>query len=112
SLLVGASVVVIVLGTFKMAMTLLDSGSAPQSPVTQNSSEPQPSAQPPAGDAARPAMPDPAAPSMTSPTPIGRQSLNTPAPNAADSSASVSIPAPQAAPAASPVASDVTGAIP
>ena len=28
SLLVGASVVVIVLGTFKMAMTLLDSGSA------------------------------------------------------------------------------------
>jgi localization factor PodJL len=112
SLLVGASVVVIVLGTFKMAMTLLDSGTAPQSPVTQNSSEPQPSAQPPAGDAARPAMPDPAAPSMTSPTPIGRQSLNTPAPNAADSTASVTIPSPQAVPAASPVASDVTGAIP
>ena len=30
SLLVGASVVVIVLGTFKMAMTLLDSGGLPQ----------------------------------------------------------------------------------
>ena len=33
SLLVGASVVVIVLGTFKMAMTLLDGGSAPQLPA-------------------------------------------------------------------------------
>ncbi len=29
SLLVGASVVVIVLGTFKMAMTLLDTGTTP-----------------------------------------------------------------------------------
>ena len=35
SLLVGASVVVIVLGTFKMAMTLLDGGGAPQMPVTR-----------------------------------------------------------------------------
>jgi localization factor PodJL len=112
SLLVGASVVVIVLGTFKMAMTLLDGGSAPQPPATESSSEPQLSAQPPAGDAARPAMPDPAAPSMTSPTPIGRQSLDTPAPNAADSTASVAIPAAQTAPAVSPVTSDVTGAIP
>jgi localization factor PodJL len=112
SLLVGASVVVIVLGSFKMAMTLLDIGSAPQPPATANSSEPQPSAQPPANDAARPAMPDPAAPSMTSPTPIGRQSLNTPALNAADSTASVAIPPPQAVPAVSPVAGDVTGAIP
>ncbi len=40
SLLVGASVVVIVLGTFKMAMTLLDSGNAPQLPAMENSSEP------------------------------------------------------------------------
>ena len=40
SLLVGASVVVIVLGTFKMAMTLLDSGSAPPMPAMENSSEP------------------------------------------------------------------------
>ena len=38
SLLVGASVVVIVLGTFKMAMTLLDTGSAP--PMPDNASEP------------------------------------------------------------------------
>ena len=43
SLLVGASVVVIVLGTFKMAMTLLDSGSAPpQPPAIENSGEPPP----------------------------------------------------------------------
>ena len=37
SLLVGASVVVIVLGTFKMAMTLLDTGGAPQMPRMENS---------------------------------------------------------------------------
>ena len=36
SLLVGASVVVIVLGTFKMAMTLLDTGSAPQMPQMES----------------------------------------------------------------------------
>ena len=35
SLLVGASVVVIVLGTFKMAMTLLDTGSAPPMPAME-----------------------------------------------------------------------------
>jgi localization factor PodJL len=99
---VGASVVVIVLGTFKMAMTLLDSGSAPQMPAMEDSSEPQPSVQPPAGDTAKPTMPAPAGPSMTSPTPIGRQSLNTAAPDAADSTASVAIPQ---------TPSDVTGTI-
>ena len=77
SLLVGASVVVIVLGTFKMAMTLLDSGSPPPMPAMENSSEP------PAQRARRQRrqtapQPAPAAPSMTSPTPIGRQSLNSP----------------------------------
>ena len=46
---------------------------------------------------------------MTSPTPIGRQSLNTAAPDAADSTASVAIPQ---ATAAAPPASDVTGTIP
>jgi localization factor PodJL len=99
SLLVGASVVVIVLGTFKMAMNLLDSGGASQ-PPTESASEPPPAAQPPAGDAAKPA---PAAPSMTSPTPIGRQSFNNAAPDAPDGTASVTIPQPN---------SDVTGAIP
>jgi localization factor PodJL len=100
SLLVGASVVVIVLGTFKMAMNLLDSGSAPQLPAMESPAEPQPSAPSPSGDDAKPAMPAPAAPSMTSPTPIGRQSLNNPAP---DDTASVAIPQ---------TTSDVTGAIP
>ena len=42
SLLVGASVVVIVLGTFKMAMTLLDSGTPPSMPESEISSEPPP----------------------------------------------------------------------
>ena len=37
SLLVGASVVVIVLGTFKMAMTLLDTGSVLQLPMMEQS---------------------------------------------------------------------------
>jgi localization factor PodJL len=113
SLLVGASVVVIVLGTFKMAMTLLDSGSPPQMPPVENSSEPQPSAQSPANDAARPAMPDAATPSMTSPTPIGRQSLNNATPGVFDSTASVAIPQAAAVPTASPISSgDITGTIP
>jgi localization factor PodJL len=110
SLLVGASVVVIVLGTFKMAMTLLDGGSAPPLPPMENSSEPPAAAQPPADSGAKPATPDPVTPSMTSPTPIGRQSLNSSAP--VDSVASVAIPQP-ALPAASPISSsDITGSIP
>jgi localization factor PodJL len=109
SLLVGASVVVIVLGTFKMAMTLLDGGSPPPMPESEISSEP-PAALPPA-ESAKPAMPAPAMPSMTSPTPIGRQSLNAPAP-AAESTASVVIPQ-AVAPVAAPItAADITGTIP
>jgi localization factor PodJL len=109
SLLVGASVVVIVLGTFKMAMTLLDSATAPSMPESEISSEPPPAALPPA-ESAKPAAP--AMPSMTSPTPIGRQSMNAPAPSAPESTASVVIPqgpAPVAAPIA---ATDITGTIP
>jgi localization factor PodJL len=108
SLLVGASVVVIVLGTFKMAMTLLDSGGAPQMPAMENSSESQP---PAADDGAKPAMPAPVTPSLTSPTPIGRQSLNKYAPDAADGTASVAIPQTMALLSVSPE-SDVTGTIP
>ena len=112
SLLVGASVVVIVLGTFKMAMTLLDSGNAPQLPAVENSSE-SPLAQPPADDSARPAMPAPAMPSMTSPTPIGRQSFNSSAPDTSDSTASVPIPQTMATSAAAPARTDdITGTIP
>jgi len=111
--LVGVSVVIIVLGTFKMAMTLLDGGSAPRPPAMDNSSESTPSAQPSADDSAKPAIPDPAAPSMTSPTPIGRQSLNSSAPSAPDSVLSVAIPQATASTAA-PVLSarDITGSIP
>jgi localization factor PodJL len=107
SLLVGASVVVIVLGTFKMAMTLLDAGDGPQMSPMERSSGQAP-AQPPAESSATPVPPPaPAAPLLTSPTPIGRQSNNTPAPNTLDSAPT---PVP---PAASPVApSDITGAIP
>jgi localization factor PodJL len=111
SLLVGASVVVIVLGTFKMAMTLLDGGSAPQMPALENSSESQSSARPPADDGVKPAMPAPAGPSMTSPTPIGRQSLNNSAPDTADGAASVAIPQTMVRPSASS-ANDITGTIP
>ncbi len=89
SLLVGASVVVIVLGTFKMAMTLLDRETAPPMPAMESSIEQAPAAQPPAADSARPATPAPALPSMTSPTPIGRQSYNNTTP---DGTATVAIP--------------------
>jgi localization factor PodJL len=107
SLLVGASVVVIVVGTFKMAMTLLDTGSPPPMPAMENSADPV--APLPAENSARPASPAPAAPLMISPVPVDRQSNNTPAPNTLDS-ARVAIP-PQA-PASPAPASDVTGTIP
>lgn len=113
SLLVGASVVVIVLGTFKMAMTLLDGGTPPTPQAMDNtSSEPAPLAPPPPVET-KPAAPEQITPSMTSPTPIGRQSQNSAAPAPAAnpaSSASVEIPP---APAAAPpqASSDVTGAL-
>ena len=112
SLLVGASVVVIVLGTFKMAMSLLEGGGSPAVPAIESSGEPPAAARPPAQDSARPAMPDPTAPLITSPTPIGRQSLNNSAPEGSDAAASVAIPQAPAPSAASSAANDVTGAIP
>jgi localization factor PodJL len=112
SLLVGASVVVIVLGTFKMAMTLLDGGSVLQMPSVESPSEPPAQAQPPAAVPA--AQPAPAMPSMTAPTPIGRQSFNNIVPIVPDNSGSgASVAIPQAAPVSAPTpASDVTGSIP
>jgi localization factor PodJL len=110
SLLVGASVVVIVLGTFKMAMNLLDGGSSTPSPQAMENSSPAPAPQAPPPVENKPATPEQVTPSMTSPTPIGRQSRNNdaPAPAGSGSSASVEIP-PAAAP--SPPSSDVTGAL-
>jgi localization factor PodJL len=108
SLLVAASVVVIVLGTFKMAMTLLDGGSAP--PTSESASEPQ--RPPPAETTAKPAAPEQVTPSMTSPTPIGRQSMNNATPGVTDASATVEIPQVPAAPTATQPSADITGAIP
>ncbi len=107
ALLVGASVVVIVLGTFKTAMTLLDTGSAPQMPGIENSVEPAAPAQTPAENAARPAAPASAPPSMISPTPVEKQSNNSSGPNTLDS-ARLLIP-PQAA---ASTAGDITNSIP
>ena len=113
SVLVGASVVIIVLGTFKLAMTLLDGGSVPALPATESSSEQTPLIQWPAEDAAKPAAPAPAMPSMTSPTPIGRQSFNGSAPNASEGTASAEILPNAATPSASPLStSDITGSVP
>jgi len=108
SLLVGASVVVIVLGTFRMAMTLLDTGAPPAIPGAESSTD-APAPASPAGNGASPAMPAQTTPSMTSPTPIGRQSFNA-ATGASDSIASVPIPQNNASSFSS--AGDVTGAIP
>ncbi|MCK1386092.1 tetratricopeptide repeat protein [Bradyrhizobium sp. 21] len=112
SLLVGASVVVIVLGTFKMAMNLLDGGSPPPSPQAMENSSPAPAPQAPPPVETKPSAPEQITPSMTSPTPIGKQSQNnaTPAlPANSGSSASVEIPPAPAAPP--PASSDVTGAL-
>jgi localization factor PodJL len=111
SLLVGASVVVIVLGTFKMAMTLLDTGNPPPMPGIENSTEPATPPPAPAESSAKPTMPAPAAPSLMSPTPADRQSNSMSAPNTLDS-ARIAIP-PQAQPTPAPApAGDVTGTIP
>jgi localization factor PodJL len=108
SLLVGASVVVIVLGTFKMAMTLLDTGSAPPMPAME---EPA-GALSPADKTAAPPASAPGAPSMTSPTPLGRQSNNSSAPNMLDSS-QITITQGASGPVAAPIATgDITGALP
>jgi localization factor PodJL len=108
SLLVAASVVVIVLGTFKMAMTLLDNGTPQPAPAAESVSAPTP---PPAAEpSAKP--PEQVTPAMTSPTPIGRQSLNNSSPSVIDATASLEIPQAATAPAAAPVSSDITGSIP
>jgi localization factor PodJL len=106
SLLVGASVVVIVLGTFKMAMTLLDTGAPPATPAMENSGDAASPASP-AGKASQ--VPSQTMPSMTSPVPIGRQSFNNAIPDRGDGVASVAIHQ-NASP--SSAIGDVTGTIP
>lgn len=116
SLLVGASVVVILLGTAKMAMNLLDTSAAPQLPATESTAPASAPMQPPAENSA-PLAPAAPGPSMTSPTPLDRQSNNTSAPNTLDSaqltipSAALPVtPAATATPATG--GNDVTGTIP
>jgi len=109
SLLVGASVVVIVLGTFKMAMALLDSGGARLLPPAMEHSIDPPQPQSPADKLDAPA---PAAPAMTSPTPIGRQSNNSLAPSMLEGAQVTTPPAPAMAPASTITPADITGSIP
>ncbi len=86
ALLIGASVVVIVLGTFKLAMTFLDGQSAPVAENTVSRKVPAPApASPPAATNA---------PSMTSPTPIDRQSQQAPSDNQAKTNSRAEIVAP------------------
>jgi localization factor PodJL len=107
SLLVGASVVVIVLGTFKMAMTLLDTGAPPAMPAMENSGD----AASPAAPAGNNASPAQGQPSMTSPVPIGRQSFNNTTFGNGAGAASVAIPQ-NAGSSSTSMATDVTGSIP
>jgi localization factor PodJL len=107
SLLVGASVVVIVLGTFKLAMNLLDVGDLARIPGFEKSSDQAPPS-PPAVKSPAQDQSAPSGPSLTSPTPIGKQSLNSTAP---DASATVAIPQLPATPPAATM-SDITGSIP
>jgi localization factor PodJL len=115
ALLVGASVIVIVLGTFKMAMNFLNSGDTTRSePAAESRAvSPQQPPAPPADNA--PAAPDATpAPSMTSPTPIGKQSMSAPASTVPAAPVEMA-PAPAApAPVAQPspqTSPDVTGSI-
>ena len=109
ALLVGASVVVIVLGTVKMGMNLLSRsdtvGSAPPAESSAVAPMNLPSQD---DDDAKADSPAQLSPSMTSPTPIGRQSMNAP-----QTTMPATAPAKPAARTASiePSASDITGSI-
>src|SRR5262249_52394965 len=89
SLLVGASVVVIVLGTLKVGRRSPDPGSGRHLPMREHPSEPAAPVQAPAPSesSVRPATP-PAAPApgplMISPTPVEKQSNNSSSPNTLD----------------------------
>ncbi|MES2602682.1 MAG: hypothetical protein V4602_17915 [Pseudomonadota bacterium] len=114
ALLVGASVVVIVLGTVKMGMNLLSGHDNANSSLPAESSI-TPPAPPPAPENGPRSDLTPSMPSMTSPTLLTRQSMSA-SPQIISVPAMPAIPAaapaePVAAPAATPVAPDVTGSI-
>ncbi len=107
ALLVGASVVVIVLGTVKMGMNLLSGHDNANSSLPAESSVTAPPP-PPASENGPRSDIVPAMPSMTSPTPLNRQSMSTQPPIPAVPAAVP--PEPVAAPV-TPAAPDVTGSI-
>ena len=110
--LVAASVVVIVLSSFKMAMTLLESNSPPPAAKESSkevSSEAAPLAPLSAEPENKPATPAPLLPSMTSPTPIGRQPLTAPAPATATGVPSTTNNAPTPGSTTTAPTTDVTG---
>ena len=115
ALLVGASVVVIVLGTVKMGMNLLRGHDSSNSSLPAETSV-TPPAPPPAPENGPRSDASPAiTPSMTSPTLLTRQSPMS-GPQIISVPQMPAIPAaapaePVAAPAATPVAPDVTGSI-
>lgn len=115
ALLVGASVVVIVLGTVKMGLNLLNGRDHAQSPPAAESSSATPALPPVNNGEPRSENIVPAMPSITSPTPIDRQSLNVPSPAPALPPAPAVAPvmpqAPVAAPAVTPAMADVTGSV-
>jgi len=118
ALLVGASVFVIVLGTFKMASNLWHSGETGRAAPAMESHAVVPAPTPPAQDQDtnedEGAAPNPSAiepRSMISPTPIDKQSMNAPAATALPSWASNPSIAPTA-PTAQPANPDITGSIP
>lgn len=109
ALLVGASVVVIVLGTVKMGMNLLGGhdNATPSLPAESSVTAPTP---PPSESGPRSDIAPPAIPSITSPTPLDRQSMTTPSPIPALPAAAAPFE-PSAVPAAPSVSPDVTGSI-
>jgi localization factor PodJL len=114
ALLVGASVVVIVLGTVKMGMNLLSGRDDANSSLPAESSITPPVPPPAPANGPRSDIAPPVTLSMTSPTLLTRQPMSGPQIISVPAmpAAPVAAPAEQAVPAAAPVvAPDVTGSI-
>lgn len=115
ALLVGASVVVIVLGTVKMGMNLLSGHDSSNSSLPAESSVTPPAPPPAPEDGPRSDASPAITPSMTSPTLLTRQSpMSGPQIISVPQMPAIPVAAPAepvAVPAAAPVAPDVTGSI-
>jgi localization factor PodJL len=109
SLLVGASVVVIVLGSFKMAMTLLDDGGSTP-PMAANSHSPPLYLDPPNASDTPTQSPASSIGAPSAAPSIGTPSLFAPRPAPETAPARQSAPVPQAAPVPY-ISPDVTGSI-